>query len=106
ADRVAEWKQPARECFEPLEVPPKASRKAEAGDVAEAFGVSDRVVKGRGPELPHNGQKSIPVAWRFFAVPAADGHHPSAALQRQHQAAAAALPDVGNRPHRFPIGWG
>ena len=35
-----------------------------------------------------------------------DGHHPSAALQRQHQAAAGALPDVGNRPHRFPIGWG
>ena len=69
--------------------PPNASRKAEAEDVAEAFGVPDRVVKGRGPELPHTGQKPIPVAWRFFAVPAADGHHPSAALQRQHQAAAA-----------------
>ena len=39
-------------------------------------------------------------------IAAADGHHPPAALQRQHQAAAGALPDVGNRPHGFPIGRG
>ncbi len=82
ADGVAEGKQPVRERFEPLEVPPKASRKAKANDVTEPFGVPDRVIQRRRPQLLSKSQKLFGTPRRLLTASAAEGHHPSAALQR------------------------
>ena len=82
--------------FEPLEMPPNACRKAEADDVAEAFGMPDRLVQRRRPELLSKGQKPAGIPGRLVAVSAAEGHHPSAALQRQQQSATAALRRAGS----------
>src|SRR6516165_10449887 len=57
ANGVGKRKQAARERFEPLEVPPDARREAEADDVIEQFGVPDRVVQRRRPELLGEGQE-------------------------------------------------
>ena len=57
ANSVAKRKQAARERFEPLEVAPDAPREAKADDVIEQFGVPDRVVQRRRPELLGEGQE-------------------------------------------------
>jgi hypothetical protein len=63
ADRVAKRQQSARKFIEPLKMPPDARRKPEARDLAKLLGPGDRVVDGRGPQLPRIGKKTIVIRW-------------------------------------------
>ena len=105
ANGIAEGKKAARECFQPLEVPPHTCRKTEPHDIPEAFCLPDGVVNGRSGQLPRKAQEPVSVARRLFTISTGKGCDPSfSALERHHQASPAALGSMGKCCHTFPIG--
>jgi len=87
---VAERQQPAGEFIEPVEMPPHARGKPEAGDLPLALGALDRIVDGGRAQLLRIGEKTVPIAGRLDVVAPHEGDDP-------------AVPFSGNtRPARPP----